>query len=253
MFFETISPKYVMAQGGTSEGTQVKYRKGMYWYKEDHLGEEGRVEYLISRLLTFSNLKKDEYILYEPGMINGKKGCRSRNFLQPNMELVTFYRLYQNVTGENLAEVVGAMDTMEERIAYVEKFIGEVCRIDIREYLSKIFFLDMISLNEDRHFNNLAVLYDGNRFRPAPIFDNGVALLTANRSVNWKFPIEENVKRVIARPFSGDHEKMARYFGRGFLLKTDEIKKWLRTEEDTTEKNVLMYQIERYEHLFKIS
>ena len=66
----------------------------------------------------------------------------------------------------------------------------------------------MICLNEDRHLNNLALIMRGNDFYPAPIFDNGVSLLTANQSVNWNFSIEENVKRVIARPFCGSHEKM---------------------------------------------
>lgn len=36
----------------------------------------------------------------------------------------------------------------------------------------------------------------GNEFYPAPIFDNGVSLLTANQSVNWNFSIEENVKEL---------------------------------------------------------
>lgn len=53
----------------------------------------------------------------------------------------------------------------------------------------------MICLNEDRHLNNLALIMRGNDFYPAPIFDNGVSLLTANQSVNWNFSIERNVLR----------------------------------------------------------
>ena len=67
--------------------------------------------------------------------------------------------------------------------------------------------LDMICLNEDRHLNNLAIIMNGDKFTPAPIFDNGIALLTANQSVNRHFPIADNVKRIVARPFSGSHEK----------------------------------------------
>ena len=85
-----------------------------------------------------------------------------------------------------------------------------------------------------------------NQFVPAPIFDNGIALLTANQSVNWYFPIEDNVKRVIARPFSGFHEKMVQYFGKGFSVDVENALAWLNTEPDSIERNVLKYQIERY-------
>ena len=64
-------------------------------------------------------------------------------------------------------------------------------------YKRQIFMLDMICLNEDRHLNNLAIIMNGDKFTPAPIFDNGIALLTANQSVNRHFPIADNVKRVV--------------------------------------------------------
>ena len=78
------------------------------------------------------------------------------------------------------------------------------------------------------------------------IFDNGVSLLTANVSVNWHFPMEENVKRVIARPFSGSHEKMYEYLGKGFSVNWDAFLHWLDGQEDTKEKEVFRYQAQRY-------
>lgn len=124
--------------------------------------------------------------------------------------------------------------------------IRSLTGLDVTDYLKKIFMLDMIVLNEDRHVNNLAVIFDGTEFRPAPIFDNGVSLLTANLSVNWHFSMEENVKRVIARPFSGSHEKMYEYFGKGFSVDWNEFLRWLDEQEDTKEKEVFRYQAERY-------
>ena len=41
MFRETIENEYIVIQEGTSEGTQMKYRKGDYWYKKDCRGKEG--------------------------------------------------------------------------------------------------------------------------------------------------------------------------------------------------------------------
>ena len=161
-------------------------------------------------------------------------------------ELVTFYRLYYNEVGKDLSKVIANMNTMEERIEYVIRFIDQSCGLNIHAYLSKVLTLDMICLNEDRHLNNLALIMRGNEFYPAPIFDNGVSLLTANQSVNWNFSIEENVKRVIARPFCGSHEKMVKYLGSGFSIDTKSALSWLETEPDSIERNVLRYQIDRY-------
>lgn len=41
MFREYLSEDNIVLIDGTSEGTQVKYRKGDYWYKEDNRGREG--------------------------------------------------------------------------------------------------------------------------------------------------------------------------------------------------------------------
>lgn len=248
MFYEKISNEYIITQEGTSEGTQIKYRKDGYWYKKDSRGHEGRAEYLVSRLLDFTTLGKEEYIQYEEGMINDCSGCRSRNFLEDGAELITFYRLYYNAMGKNLAQAIAAMDRMEDRIEYVIEFIRQSCGLDIRIYLRKILTLDMIVLNEDRHLNNLALVMRNNNFYPAPIFDNGVSLLTANKSINRHLSIEENVKRVTARPFSGSHEKMVDYLGQGFDIDYEEVMKWIHTEPESFEKEVMAFQLERYKN-----
>ena len=87
MFHEYLSESDIVVMDGTSEGTQIKYRKGDYWYKEDNRGREGLTEYLVSHFLTFTDLQPEEYVLYEQGYINGERGCRSKNFLgmQGNM------------------------------------------------------------------------------------------------------------------------------------------------------------------------
>lgn len=231
---------------GTSEGTQVKYRKGDYWYKEDNRGREGLTEYLVSHFLTFTDLQSEEYVLYEQGYINEKRGCRSKDFLAENESLLTFYRLYYSEFGGNLAEKLAKIATMEERISFTLKMVRSIIGLDVTDYLKKVLMLNMIVLNEDRHVNNLAVIFDGTDFRAAPIFDNGVSLLTANVSVNWHFPMEENVKRVIARPFSGSHKKMYEYLGKGFSVNWEAFLHWLDGQEDTKEKEVFRYQAQRY-------
>jgi len=73
------------------------------------------------------------------------KGCRSRNFRVEGEELVTFEKLYRVMTGMSLA---------------------------------KLLEIDAFFLNEDRHTNNIALLYNARsgEYRLCPFFDMGLSL-----------------------------------------------------------------------------
>ena len=238
-----LDSNYIIQDSGTSEGTQIKYKKDGYWYKLDRDGKEGLVEYLASKLLSFSDLEKNDYIEYEQVIINGKSGCRSADYLKDGESFITIYRLYYNEFGKNLAEVLARFDSMEERIEHTLSFVKKTTGLDMRDYLAKIITLDRIILNEDRHVNNLAIIGADNGYRVAPIFDNGRSLLTANVSVNWNFDMKENVRRVVAKPFSGSHESMYKYFGKGFNIDITKALKWLKKEKESKERDVLIYQL----------
>ena len=62
-------------------GVQEKFFYNNEYYKIDKTGAEGIAEELSSRVLICSNLKPDEYAVYEYGTINSQKGCKSTNFL----------------------------------------------------------------------------------------------------------------------------------------------------------------------------
>lgn len=247
MFDITLSKDKIVNIDGTSEGTQIKFYDSGFWYKTD-ICDEGVVEYLISKLLTFSTLKESEYVIYDYGKINGKNGCRSKNFLKAGYEMITFDRLHQRFTGRKLSSKRFEFETMESYIEYTLNFFREAIDLDVYKYLQQTFTLDLLTLNEDRHFNNLAVITDTKKgkYLTAPIFDNGKSLFNGNVSVRKNLTIEENTKRVIARPFSGSHLRMAEYFGRGFSLNIDSALQWLSIEPDTLYKQVLMYQLDKY-------
>ena len=44
----------------SSKGNQLKWENNGIWYKADYTGYEGLAEYMISHLLKFSFLQKDE-------------------------------------------------------------------------------------------------------------------------------------------------------------------------------------------------
>ena len=49
----------------SSKGNQLKWENNGIWYKADCTGYEGLAEYMISHLLKFSSLQKDEFVLYD--------------------------------------------------------------------------------------------------------------------------------------------------------------------------------------------
>ena len=211
MFDITLSYDLTVNIDGTSEGTQTKFYDKGYWYKTDTF-EEGIVEYLVSKLLTFSTLTKKSYVVYEYGKINGKSGCRSKDFLKPGYELITFERIHQRITGAKLSAKKFEFESMEGYIEYTVDFFRKYLDLDIKKYLKNIITLDYITLNEDRHFNNLAVIYDtkNNKYTTAPIFDNGKSLLNGNRSYRPSFSIDENIKKVIALTLNTEPQSLYR-------------------------------------------
>lgn len=171
-----IEDEYLVRTSGTSDGTQDKYFKDDLWFKLDRYGGEGLAETAASLILKESGLPANQFVEYKPCLINGKNGCYSKNFLGQDESFITLYRLYKNVTGRDLATVCSRMD-YDDAIEYVLNFVKEQTRLDLHEYLANTFCLDMLILNEDRHFNNLGIIYNEKNFRPAPIFDNGKSFL----------------------------------------------------------------------------
>ncbi len=244
MFDVKISEDFLVDTEGTSDGTQLKFFKDGYWYKEDNEGREGEVEYLVSNLLTFSTLKPEDYVIYEQGKINGKPGCRSKSFLTASQSFITLERLHGNVTGVPLFEKIKEFQGVSGKATYVIKFCKDTVGLDLTDYFKKVFTLDLIVLNEDRHFHNLGIIMNADgSYRPAPIFDNGKSLLNCNPSVNHRLPLEENIQRVIARPFSGSYKVTYEYFGKGFELDTERALQWLNQEPESFYKNVLVYRL----------
>ena len=70
------------------------------------------------------------------------------------------------------------------------------------QYLTLLFEVDALFLNDDRHLNNIAVLERSGKYDYCPIFDNGAGLLS-NVQIS---PIDIDPKALIAvqraRPFN---------------------------------------------------
>ena len=163
-------------RSSTSKGTQIKYYKDGYWYKINKLGYENIAEYLCSIVLENSDC--NNFVMYELCRVNGKPACRSKNFLKMGQELVTFQSLHEQYFGTKLTDRIMEYRNVEERIRYTVDFMKKVTSLDLTQYLQTVLSFDMLIRNEDRHFDNLAVLYTLDEQQAIAI---GVGL-----KINWK-------------------------------------------------------------------
>lgn len=251
MFNEEISNDYAVYSETGSKGSQIKYCKNNFWYKQDSRCDEGIVECLVSEVLKHSSLAQKEYVIYEHGVVNNKHGCRSKDFTENGKyTFVTLEKAYSQLTGRSLTEKVRAMDVIEERRDFVLDFFRRYYEFDLTDYFNKVFTLDLITLNEDRHFNNLGVFLSDDGITNAPIFDNGLSLLNGNQSVNRHLSIDENVKRVITKPFAGSPERQYKLFSQGFSLDYNSLESALGEYPDSFYKSILLHQLERHKPAF---
>ena len=67
-----------------------------------------------------------------------------------------------------------------------------------------------------------------------------------DKSLILSYPIKTRTSYIISKPFSGSHQKMYDYFGKGFNVDYAGVVEWLETEPQSIERDVLIYQVKRY-------
>lgn len=167
----------------SSKGNQLKWYSGKKWYKADYMGYEGLAEYVVSRLLQFSSLEQDAFILYDTVQIQYDKtvflGCRSDHFLPDRWQMITLERLFWQHYGESLYQSIFHIREPENRAAFlVEQTEALTGLREFGKYLSILLTIDAFFLNEDRHTHNIAVLLDEyGKYHYCPAFDHGASLM----------------------------------------------------------------------------
>lgn len=199
--------------GHSSKGNRLKWTDGEWWYKADQMGCEGMAETVVSHILLSSNI--DNIVLYEPVWIQYRdtriSGCLSKNFLGQREELITLEKLFRQHTGMSLAKELAYISETKKRIEYtVDHVINYTGLTDFGTYLAKLLEIDAFFLNEDRHTNNIAVIYDLDEksYRYCPFFDMGLSLFSDTKA---DFPVvksrETCRQSIIAKPFSRDFDE----------------------------------------------
>lgn len=183
----SIDDRYRYLAKSHSDGEQTKFYRNGYYYKLNKSGNEGYVEHLVSVLLSCTDLDKNDYVIYEYCTINNKLGCRCKDFVNNKGQFLTASKLYERYTGnDSLSEKIAGFRNATERLNFLldlYSLVGIGKQISLN-YFRKIFLLDYIIINTDRHVRNIGVVNYGGRYKPAPIFDNGCALDTNRTGIH---------------------------------------------------------------------
>ena len=198
----------------TSKGNQLKWRQDGYWYKADQFGYEGIAEYVVTHFLG-ETVVPFSYVTYEPIIIEyeGREyyGCRSKDYYITNPHLqgyeqVPLERLHRQFTAQNLSDHIALMSEVGDRVRYAIDFVTDITGLDrFNDYLSFLIQTDAFFCNEDRHLNNIAVMWNpvDDTYDYCPYYDFGLSLFADTRE---DYPLTMNVEQckelVKARPFS---------------------------------------------------
>lgn len=244
-----IDSRYIFYAKTLSDGIQDKYFRNNYYYKKNKVGNEGLTEYLVSVLLRCTTLSSNDYVVYEYCKINNILGCRCKSFLNNNEYFITASRLYELLTGgNNLSDKLSFFSDARERLYYLINLykMAGINEIDSLNYFRKIFLLDYIILNTDRHMRNIGIIYDSckNSYDIAPIFDNGNSLNTDRRGITTSCTI------------SGSFELQLASTGYPivpiFKIKRNKLKKLLSDIPTSFEKNFLCDRLNLLDDSFYI-
>ena len=252
----------------TSKGNQPKWHIKDKWYKADHMGYEALAEYVVSELLKKSDV--GDFVEYHLIKINYDNkeaiGCVSKDFKEDYEMLIPIEKLHRQYYGKGLADVIAKKYSIQDKISYTVNFIEEITGLkDVGKYFAVMLTVDAFFLNEDRHTNNIAVLRDEKtkKYRFAPIFDNGLSLLSDTNEYLLDEDIYDRIKKVQAKPFARNFdeqldaaEELYGYHLKFGFTRYDiyEILDELNTvyDEKTIERveKILLEQMRRYQYLF---
>jgi len=194
----------------SSKGNQEKWCDNGRWYKLDQFGYEALAETFTSSLLEYSNIEQDtpfRFVHYcmERMHVHGRDrtGCSSENFLTSGESIVTLNHLFRQHLGYSLKEKLSSLSSDKKRIAYLAEETAILTDLrDFPRYLTLLFEIDSLVLNDDRHLNNIAVIERNGHYDYCPIFDQGAGLLSNTQFSHMDIEPRALIRELRARPFN---------------------------------------------------
>lgn len=194
----------------SSKGNQEKWKDGSKWYKLDQFGYEALAETIVSILLEKSNIETETpftFVRYNLDRVNvhrfDRTVCVSNDFLKKGQSIITVAKLFSKFNPNSFKNELEKLNSDKKRIQYlVDKTREYTGLLDFDKYVTLLFEIDSLFLNDDRHLNNIAVLEQNGKYDYCPIFDNGAALLSNIRTLPMDIEPKGLMKNLLARPFN---------------------------------------------------
>lgn len=193
----------------SSKGNQEKWCDDNIWYKLDQFGYEALAEAVTSEILEKSNIESDtpfKFVRYSIEKVNvhnaERVACTSPNFLKQGEAIITLNKLLSNNIEVSLTEKLSRLTSDKKRIQYLVDATKEITGLaDFDKYLTLLFEMDSLIMNDDRHLNNIAVIEKNGKFDYCPIFDNGAGLLSNTQIYRMDIEPKGIMKSMVASPF----------------------------------------------------
>lgn len=193
----------------SSKGNQEKWCDDNIWYKLDQFGYEALTEAVTSEILEKSNIESDtpfKFVRYSIEKVNvhnaERVACTSPNFLKQGEAIITLNKLLSSNIKVSLTEKLSRLTSDKKRIQYLVDATKEVTGLaDFDKYLTLLFEIDSLIMNDDRHLNNIAVIEKNGKFDYCPIFDNGAGLLSNTQIYRMDIEPKGIMKSMVASPF----------------------------------------------------
>ena len=165
----------------TSRGNQEKWfdAEKNLWYKADGGCFEALAEAVSSEVLrNFTNAARLPGISVanywvDTAEVHGLKRVVSvsENFKREDESLITANTILKNSLGTGYLEEFNRRTSLKERIRLLVDAMEEATGMqNMGEYLTTLFEIDALFLNQDRHLNNIALIRDRSGYKPCPIF-----------------------------------------------------------------------------------
>ncbi len=238
----------------SSKGNQEKWydSETNKWYKLDQFGYEALSEVIVSRFLENSNIKTDTpftFVKYDIEKLNvhrrDRTGCSSDNFLKENQSIETLSHLLGKSLGVSVVKKLSSLSSDKKRIAYLADATKEYTGLEhFPQYLTLLFEIDALFLNDDRHLNNIAVIEENGEYDYCPIFDNGAALLSNTQISAMDIDPLALVKTTLSKPFNISFTKQ-KSTAESLYGKALDIPKFTKAEIINQLQDILPYYPER--------
>jgi hypothetical protein len=205
-------PKFVVDNGLNFIKVQCEMSKT--------LRDDWRVEDIASRIceqLGIYALKQTPckvVITSKKGVQINRLGVISRNFEVDGYKFVSYNSILKN-TGHTNQDKSFIRRSCMEKVAYIIDIISlftSINKNDVAIYILNMMLIDLLVLNQDRHFSNFGVFFNErtNKYEIAMIFDCGMGLFENDPAFDDMNSLEQCLRYSYVAPYGEDPFDLAR-------------------------------------------